>query len=78
MSYLFNTAAAVRVMGIQKSRELAAVFKRDWVVESYIPTVLTAYKAEKKGYNFRICCLQSLEAVCEHITPDDLQSLVIP
>ena len=71
MTYLTNTAAAVRMMGIKKSEELAKLFKRDWVVENYIPEVRKAYKADKKGYNFRICCLYSLEAIISNLSPED-------
>lgn len=78
MSYLYNTAAAVRQMGIQKSVDLAKEFKREWIVECYIPKVLEAYQADKKGYNFRISCLQSLAAVMEFLGPADLEQIVVP
>lgn len=32
MSYLTNTAASVREMGIKKSKELGEKFKQEWIV----------------------------------------------
>ena len=61
MSYLSNTAASVRETGIRKVRELADKYKGDWVVNSFIPKVNEVYNVDKQGYNYRMCCLQSLQ-----------------
>lgn len=47
MSYLTNTAASVREMGIKKSREIAEKFKGDWILTSYIPKVIENYNIDK-------------------------------
>jgi len=47
LSYLTNTAASVREMGIKKSRELAEKFKADWVLSNYIPKVIENYNVDK-------------------------------
>lgn len=47
MSYLSNTAASVREMGIKKSKELAKKFKGDWVVSSFIPRVIEMFNVDK-------------------------------
>ena len=57
MKYLQNTAAAVRRMGVVKSGQLAETFRSTWIITDYIPAVNKAYKFEKTGYNYRICCL---------------------
>ena len=78
MGYLVNTAAAVRQMGIAKSALLAAEFKQDWIVENYIPTVLKHFSVDKKGYNYRMCCLSSLDAILPYIQKDNITKDVIP
>jgi serine/threonine-protein phosphatase 2A regulatory subunit A len=70
MGYLTNTAASVREMGVQKSAILAQQFKQDWIVNEYIPVVNNHYTVDKKGYNYRMCCLNSLSAVMPFITKD--------
>jgi hypothetical protein len=47
LSYLTNTAASVREMGIKKARELAEKFKGDWVLSSFIPKVIENYNNDK-------------------------------
>jgi len=59
MSYLTNTAASVRDMGIQKSKELADKFKGDWIISNFIPKVIENYNVDKQGYNYRMCSLNS-------------------
>ena len=39
MGYLSNTAASVRNMGIDKSKDLAQTFKQDWIMGDYIPVI---------------------------------------
>jgi hypothetical protein len=57
LSYLTNTAASVREMGIKKARELAEKFKGEWVLTSFIPKVIENYNNDKQGYNYRMCSL---------------------
>jgi serine/threonine-protein phosphatase 2A regulatory subunit A len=78
MSYLTNTAASVRQMGIAKSRELASKFGAQWVLDEYVPVVNNHYNVDKKGYNYRICCLYSLSEVLPHVPKDQITTLVIP
>jgi len=68
MGYLSNTAASVRKMGINKSEELASAFKEDWIITDFIPIIINAYNIDKKGYNYRISCLNSLGIVMKHMT----------
>lgn len=70
MQYLTNTAAAVREMGIGKSKEIAERFKSEWVVGNYLPKVLENYNADKQGYNFRMASLNSLHSVMGHLNKD--------
>lgn len=70
MGYLTNTAASVRQMGIQKSSLLAKEFKGDWIMTEYIPVVNNHYTVDKKGYNYRMCCLNSLAAIMPYIMKD--------
>lgn len=37
--YITNTAAAVRIMGIEKVKVLASKFGSDWIVKDFIPMV---------------------------------------
>ena len=47
LSYLTNTAASVREMGIKKSRELADKFKSEWIMANFIPKVIDNYNVDK-------------------------------
>jgi len=78
MGYLTNTAASVRQMGIEKSAILAQNFKQDWIMSEYIPVVNNHYTVDKKGYNYRMCCLNSLAAVMPFIMKDQITQHVIP
>lgn len=78
MGYLTNTAASVRQIGIQKSEILAKNFKQDWIITEYIPVVINHYNVDKKGYNYRMCCLQSLASVMPYISKDQITSQIIP
>jgi len=57
-------------MGINKSAVLAQSFKQDWIMTEYIPVVIKHYSVDKKGYNYRMCCLYSLAAVMPYIMKD--------
>ena len=47
-------------------------------MSDFIPYVKNVYKMEKKGYNYRICCLHSLAAVIPHLSKPQIQEVVIP
>lgn len=47
LSYLSNTAASVREMGIKKVKELAEKFKADWINSSFIPRVIEMFNVDK-------------------------------
>jgi len=47
LTYLSNTAASVREMGIKKARELAEKFKADWINSSFIPRVVEMFNVDK-------------------------------
>lgn len=78
MGYLTSTAASVRQMGIAKSSILAAAFKADWVMNEYIPVVTNHFNVDKKGYNYRMCCLNSLAAVMPYILKDQITQHILP
>ena len=78
LSYLSNTAASVREIGIKKSREIAEKFKADWIMSSYIPRVTEMFNIDKQGYNYRMCCLHSLEAVMPFLNKEQVSQHVIP
>jgi len=78
IGYLTNTAASVRQKGIQKSSILAQNFKQDWIMNEFIPVVTNHYTVDKKGYNYRMCCLNSLSAVMPYILKDQITQYVIP
>ena len=78
ISYLSNTAASVREMGIKKSKELAEKFKAEWVMSSFIPRVTEMYNVDKQGYNYRMCCLHSLQAVMMYLSKDQISQQIIP
>ena len=65
-------------MGIQKSSILAASFSQDWILQEYIPLVNNHYTVDKKGYNYRMCCLNSLAAVMPFTPKDAITQHVIP
>lgn len=78
LTYLSNTAASVRDMGIKKVKELAEKFKADWIMSSFIPRVVEMFNVDKQGYNYRMCCLFSLQAVIPNLTKDQISQTVIP
>ena len=46
LTYLTNTAASVRKMGVQKTGQLAASFGESWVIEHLIPKVVESYSID--------------------------------
>ena len=69
-SYLQNTAAAVREMGINKSGLLAEQFKEEWIIKEFFPAIQKVFNTENKGYNFRMSCLYSLAIVMPYVKRD--------
>ena len=47
LTYLTNTAASVREMGIKKSREIAEKFKSEWILSSFLPKVIENFNIDK-------------------------------
>ena len=78
MGYLSNTAASVRQMGVDKSAVLGQQFGGEWIMNEYIPVVNNHYTVDKKGYNYRMCCLNSLAAVMPYIQKDQITQHIIP
>ena len=78
MKYLENTAAKVRQTGIEKSSVLAQKFGNEWVMQEYLPPVLETYKTDKRGYNYRMCCLYALQAVMPIMTKEQITEHVLP
>lgn len=72
LSYMSNTAASVREMGIKKTKEIADKFKSDWVMQNFIPRVVEMFNIDKQGYNYRMCCLLSLQSVVPQLTKDQI------
>lgn len=73
-----NTAAEVRQKGIEKSGKLAEIFGQDWILEDYLPVVIEEYKKDKRGYNYRMCCLSSLAAVAPFLSKDKISQQIVP
>ena len=65
-------------MGIEKVKSLAQAFKQEWIMNDFIPVVNTHFAVEKKGYNFRMCCLNSLAAVMPFIPREQIVQHIIP
>jgi serine/threonine-protein phosphatase 2A regulatory subunit A len=78
LSYLTNTAASVREMGIKKSRELADKFKSEWIMANFIPKVIDNYNVDKQGYNYRMCSLMSMNAVMANLSKDQVAQHIVP
>lgn len=47
-------------------------------LESFISVVAETFNQDKKGYNYRICCLKSLAAVMAYTSNDVKNSTVYP
>lgn len=70
MTYLTNTAASVRDMGIKKAKEIAEKYKAEWILSSFLPKVIENFNIDKQGYNYRMCSLYSMHAVIGFIPKD--------
>lgn len=78
MGYLHNTAALVRQTGVKKSGKLGEAFGNTWIVNDYIPFVQETYGKDKKGYNYRICQLNSLAAMMPYMQKDQITQMILP
>jgi hypothetical protein len=47
-------------------------------MSEYVPVVINHYTVDKKGYNYRMCCLNSLSAVMPFIMKDQITQHIIP
>jgi len=65
-------------MGIRKIRELAELFKGEWVVNELMPKVNEIYNLEKQGYLYRMCCIYSMSAVSSQLSKDQISQHVTP
>lgn len=77
-SYLTNTAAAVREMGIQKAESVAKAFGSTWIADHFVPKVVKTYEEDQMGYNFRMTAIKSLAVVMKYMNKDDITNSVIP
>jgi len=70
MTYLTNTAASVREMGILKIKDIAEKFKADWIISSFIPKLIENYNVDKQGYNYRMCSLNSCLSIIPFLSKE--------
>jgi len=77
-SYLTNTAAAVREMGIQKAQQIGQAFGSAWIADFFVPKVVKTYEEDQMGYNFRVTAIKSLAVVLKYMNKDDISNIVIP
>jgi hypothetical protein len=47
-------------------------------MNEYIPVVINHYTVDKKGYNYRMCCLYSLSEVMPYVMKDQITQHIIP
>ena len=73
-----NTAAAVRKMGVAKVGVLAERFGEQWIVATLIPKVVECYNVEQQGYNYRMCALETLSAVMNHLSREMITEMIVP
>lgn len=78
MQYIQNTAASVRESGVKLSEKLAKSYGEKWIIQDYMPFVLAAYDVDKKGYNYRMCCLKSLAIVMPYVGKNHIVEKMVP
>ena len=47
-------------------------------MSEYMPCVNQHYTVDKKGYNYRMCCLNSLAAVMPYVMKDQVTQHIVP
>ena len=57
---------------------LAKSFGQDWIIENYLPKVIQYSKMDKKGYNYRMACLNSMSAVMPYLSQDHVNNTIVP
>lgn len=65
-------------MGVKKAKELADKFKGEWIMSTFVPKIIETYNVDKQGYNYRMCCLQSLNVILPYISKDQINQHVVP
>ena len=78
MSYLTNTAAAVREMGIAKAEHVGKAFGHSWIADNFVPKVIKTYEEDQLGYNFRMTAIKSLAVVMKYMNKEDVTNLLVP
>lgn len=78
MTYLVNTAASVRNMGVEKAGALAKAFGAGWVIESFIPKVVESFNVEQQGFNYKMCAIESLAAVIPALDSAQIDQHIVP
>jgi serine/threonine-protein phosphatase 2A regulatory subunit A len=78
MSYLTNTAASVREMGIVKIEFIAKEFGSEWISSVLIPKVQKTYEEDQMGYNYRMTSLKTIASVTKYMSKEDITNSVVP
>jgi len=78
MSYLNNTAAAVRETGIIQAEYMGKKFGADWIISNYLPKVVENYNIEKHPYNYRMSCLNSMASMMPLLRADMISEFIVP
>ena len=78
LKYMSDKAANVRKIGVEKSGDLADAFGSEWITEKLAPRAFENYHNEEQGYLYRICSLQTFEAVSKHLCASDLTTKFVP
>lgn len=78
MSYLVNSAASVRNMGVEKAGEMGKAFGSGWVIESFIPQVVESFNVEQQGFNYKMCAVESLAAIIPALDSAQIDQHIIP
>jgi hypothetical protein len=78
MSYLNNTAAAVRETGILQAQYMGQKFGADWIISNYLPKLVENYNIDKQPYNYRMCCLNSMASMMPLLRGDMISEFIVP
>ena len=80
MAYMTNSAASVRMMGVQKSKELvrASFMPHDWVADDFVTKCTDSYNVDQQGYNYRMCAIESLAAIMGVLSKEEVTSKIVP
>lgn len=73
-SYLTNSAAAVREMGVDKCAGLAKSFGSPWITNVFVPKVIKLYQTDNLSYNCRITAIKSLSEMIRFMNRKDVSS----